>query len=237
MRQRIYAVALVLLLAAIVVGAFFGGRFVIQRFRQDFQFRREWSPSEWTPSPATTVPTIPPAPTAHPSNTPIVVPTPIAPSPEPYTPAPAATSRPTEEITPVSEQTAAPIAQPSETPTSESTQVSSEPFQAKAAVRYTRGDCGGTYVLGFVMDRAGERLPGIRLRLEDEYDNEAFAVTKAGQADLGRYDFPVAGPPRRFSIAIVDESGSTLSPPVGVVYYGDSPDAQATCYWIDWQRR
>ena len=237
MRQRIYVVALVLLLVAIVIGAFFGSRFVIQRFRQDFQFRGEWSPPEWTPSPATTVPTILPAPTARPSSTPIVVPTPIAPSPEPYTPAPTATPRQTEEIMPLAEQTATPLAKPSETSTSESVQASTEPFQAKAAVRYTRGDCGGTYVLGFVMDRAGERLPGIRLRLVDEYDNEAFAVTKTGQADLGRYDFPVAGPPRSFSIAIVDESGSPLSRPVGVVYYGDSPDAESTCYWIDWQRR
>jgi hypothetical protein len=135
------------------------------------------------------------------------------------------------------EQAEPPTAEPFKTPTSEPVPVSVDPFQARGTARYTRGDCGGTYVLGLVMDRTDQRLPGIRLRLVDEFDNEAFAVTKEGQADLGRYDFPVAGPPRRFSLAVVDASGAPLSRPVGIVYYGDSPDAQATCYWIDWQRR
>jgi hypothetical protein len=130
-----------------------------------------------------------------------------------------------------------PTTLPGETPTAEPIQASVEPFQAKGAVRYSLGDCGGTYVRGIVTDRAGEPLSGIRLRLVDEYSNEAYAVTKREQADLGRYDFPVAGPPRRFSLSIVDDGGSSLSGSAGFAYYGDSADAQATCYWVDWQRR
>jgi hypothetical protein len=34
--------------------------------------------------------------------------------------------------------------------------------------------------------RQSAAISGIRLRLVDEYENEAFAVTKAGQADLVR---------------------------------------------------
>jgi hypothetical protein len=236
MRQRLYAVLLAVVLVAIVLGAFFGGRFVVRRFRQDFTFRQEWSPAASTPAPAEVVQTVAVAPTQRPTNTPLVIPTPIAPSPEPYTPAPAPTSVPAEEPTPVTQPTAAPT-QSADAPTPEPLQALAEPYRAKAAVRYSQGDCSGTYVLGFVTDRAGNSLPGIRLRLVDEYANESFAVTKAGQTDLGRYDFPVAGPPRRFSISVVDESGSPLSRPAGFAYYGDSPDAQATCYWIDWQRR
>jgi hypothetical protein len=236
MRQRLYAVLFALVLVAIVVGAFFGGRFVVQRFRQDFSFRQEWSPPALTPVATNAATTVPEVPTGYPTNTPIVIPTPIAPSPEPYTPPPAPSSPPADEPTAVVEQTGVPT-ETAEVPTSEPVQASAEPFQAKAAVRYSQGDCGGTYVVGFVTDRAGNPLPGIRLRLVDEYDNQSTALTKAGQADLGRFDFPVAGPPRRFSIAVVDESGSPLSRFAGFAYYGDSPDAQATCYWIDWQRR
>jgi hypothetical protein len=236
MRQRLYVALLALVLVAIVLGAFFGGRFVVRRFRQDFTFRQEWSPAELTPAPAPVVQTVAVAPTQQPTNTPLVIPTPIAPSPEPYTPAPAPTSPPEEEPTLATQQATAPT-QSAATPTPEPLQALAEPYRAKTAIRYSQGDCGGTYVLGFVTDRAGSSLPGVRLRLVDEYDNESFAVTKAGEADLGRYDFPVAGPPRRFSIMVVDESGSPLSRPAGFAYYGDSPDAQATCYWIDWQRR
>jgi hypothetical protein len=236
MRQRLYVLLLAVVLVVIVLGAFFGGRFVVRRFREDFSFRQEWSPPTWTPVSAEVTSTVLATSTQHPTNTPIVIPTPIVPSPEPYTPAPAPTSPLADELTPVAEQTGVPT-EAAKVPTPEPVQVSDEPFQAKAVVRYSQGDCGGTYVLGFVTDRAGNPLPGISLRLVDEYDNASLAVTKAGQADLGRYDFPVAGPPRRFSVEVVDEAGSPLSRPAGFAYYGDSPDAQATCYWIDWQRR
>jgi hypothetical protein len=237
MRRSAYAILLALVLVAIVLGAFFGARFVIQRFRQDFQLRPEWSPPQSTSAPAIEAPTFTPVPTGRPTRTLVVIPTPIVPSPELSTPESAATAPPTEEAALPTEQTAVPPAQSTGIPTPEPVQLPSQPFQAKAAVRDSRGDCGGTYVLGFVTDRAGEPLPGIRLRLVDEYENESFAVTKSGQADLGRYDFPLAGPSRRFAITVVDESGSALSRSVRFDYYGDSPDAQATCYWIDWQRR
>jgi hypothetical protein len=236
MRQRLFAVLFALVLVAIVLGAFFGGRFVVQRFRQDFSFRRDSSRLQWTPAPAEVVATAVVAPTTRPTNTAIVIPTPIAPSPEPYTPKPALTTAPTDEAPRVTQQPSSQT-QPTGTSTPELMRISAEPFQAKAAVRYSQGDCGGTYVLGFVTDVAGNPLSGVTLRLVDEYDNASLAVTKAGQADMGRYDFPVAGPPRRFSIEVVDESGSPLSRSSGFAYYGDSPDAQATCYWIDWQRR
>jgi len=176
------------------------------------------------------------APTPRPAPTQVVIPTPVAPSPEPFTPAAAPTSSPGPAVVttagePLLPTPSAEIATPLPTP------AAPEPFQARGAVRTSLGDCGGLLALGLVSDANGAPLPGVRLRLVDEYANEAFAVTKSGQADLGRYDFPMAGPPRRFSLAIVDEAGFPLSRPAGFTFYGNAPDAQATCYWIDWQRR
>jgi hypothetical protein len=245
MRQSGYAIALAFVLVAMVAGAFFGGRWAVQRFRQDFQFREHLSPAgqptsgapEATEPPATEAA----APTERPSATLIVIPTPIAPTPEPFSPQPEPTARPTKSATSAPAETV-----PAQTavagdstvlPSPEPIVRSADPFQPKGAVRYSLGDCGGTYSLGFVTDRSGAPLTGVRLRLVDEFENEALAATKSGQADLGRYDFPIAGPPRRFSIVVIDQAGSPLSRPVGFTFYGDAADAQATCYWLDWQLR
>jgi hypothetical protein len=240
MRQRGYALAFALVLVAIVAGGFFGGRFVVQRFRQDFQFRQEWSPPKLsTQPPATAAPEATPqteaaAPTPRPAPTRVVIPTLVAPSPEPSTPPVPPAFTPSEATAPVE---TAETALPAESSTPLPTPAPAEPFAAKGSVRASLGDCGGNYVLGLVTGRDGEPLPGVRLRLVDEFANEATAVTKSGEADLGRYDFPVAGPPRRFSVSVVDESGAALSRTAGFAYYGDAADAQASCYWVDWQRR
>ncbi len=80
-------------------------------------------------------------------------------------------------------------------------------------MRYSNGDCPGTYALGTVTDRSGAPIAGVRLSLVDEYGNAATAVTKPGPGDTGRYDFPMGGPPRRFYMTVVDEGGRALSPP------------------------
>lgn len=242
MRQRGYAIAFALVLVALVAGAYFGGRFAVQRFRQDFQFRREWTPPELaTPLPATvggeaTSSPQAAAPTRRSAPTQIVVPTPVAPTPAPYAPPVTPVSAPAEAT--ASAPTELPdTSLPSETPTPLPAPTPVEPFAAMASLRASVGDCGGTYVLGRVLDRNGEPISGVRLHLVDEFANEAFAVTKSGPSDMGRFDFPVAGPPRRFSLSVVNEAGAALSRTVGFTYYGDAADAQATCYWVDWQAR
>jgi hypothetical protein len=241
MRQRGYAVAFALVLVAIVAGAYFGGRFAVLRFRQDFQFRREWSP----PALATPVasappelagPTEAPALATRPKPTQVVVPTPVSPTPEPFATAVATASR-TAPVTAPTPQLSRPASESTATATSQPTPPSVEPFAIKGVVRDSQGDCGGTYVLGHVVSHSGEPLPGVRLLLVDDFNNRAFAITKSGQTDLGRYDFPVSGPPRRFSLSVVDEAGAPISRSVSFAYYGNTPDAQATCYWIDWQRQ
>ncbi len=236
MRQIAYVVAFVLLLAVILVGAFLGGRLLVERVRQDFQPRLEWTPPVAPVSPAPEVTPDAATPQPPPARTAAVIPTPAAPKPEPLTtPAPPPPA-PTEAVLPEAADTQE-VPGATEVPTSTPPPVASEPFQPLGPVRTSRGDCAGTYVLGTVTDRSGAPIPGVRLRLVDEFANEAVAITKAGQADLGRYDFPLAGPPRQFSLAIVDDGGAPLSQSVGFAFYGDAPDAEATCYWINWQRR
>jgi len=238
MRQLGYIIAFALVLVVIVAGAFFGGRFIVQRFRRDFQFRQEWSPPEPSTSaaPEPTPETETVAPTLRPAPTQVVIPAPVAPSPEPFTPAGTPTPRPTPAVSTTAEEAQSPTPS-AETVTPFPSPAAAEPFQARGPVRTSLGDCGGILVLGLVSDANGAPLPGVRLRLVDEFANEAFAVTKSGQADLGRYDFPMAGPPRRLSLTIVDEAGSPLSRSAGFTFYGNAPDAQASCYWVDWQRR
>lgn len=234
MRQRGYAIAFALVLVAIVAGAYFASRFAVERVRQDFRLRQEWTPPVISTSAATEATLETAAPTARPTRTQIVIPTPAAPSPEPFTPVAMPSSAPREAVALATVSPETPT-QAAVTSTPVLTQVPIQPFQAKGTVRSSQGDCGGILVLGLVSDRNGMPLPGVRLRLVDEYQNEAFAVTKAGEADRGRYDFPVSGPARRLFITIVDERGSPLSRLVSFDFYGDAPDAQATCYRIDWQ--
>jgi hypothetical protein len=143
------------------------------------------------------------------------------------------------EGTPAIEQT--PVELISEEPTSTETSlpspspVSGFAFDLTRPVRHGSGDCPGTYILGQIADRTGNALPDVRLRLVDEYNNQQTTATKSG-ADAGRFDFPIFGPPRRFYLTVVDGSGQPVSPRIEI-QHGSGADAQATCHWVDWQRR
>ncbi len=165
----------------------------------------------------------------------MVVATPTGVAPVPLTPIPTvdATGQPETALTPdasFSEGT------PTETLTPAEVPVSALPYILAAPVRDTAGDCPGNYVLGQVTDRAGNPLPDIRLKLVDEYGNVQYAVSKPGPADKGLYDFPVTGPPRRLTLTVVDADEGPLSEGIEIGHQvGDNPDA--TCHWVDWQRR
>jgi hypothetical protein len=115
-------------------------------------------------------------------------------------------------------------------------ELGSLPFVLARPVRNSTGDCPGSYVLGQVTDRSGSPLPDIRLLLADEFGNSSTVLSKPGPADKGLYDFPVTGPPRRFTLAVVDENGQPLSQRVPIEHQvGAEPEA--TCHWADWERR
>ncbi len=85
-------------------------------------------------------------------------------------------------------------------------------------------------------DRRGNPLPDVSLRLEDEFGNTQVQATKTTGGDVGRYDFPLFGPPRRFYLTVIDAQGRKLSPVVEISH-GLGSAAQATCHWADWEQR
>lgn len=51
-------------------------------------------------------------------------------------------------------------------------------------------NCPGGYVVGKVIDWGGAPVAGVRMELADPWNNSAVAVSKAGAADTGQFDFP-----------------------------------------------
>ncbi len=235
MRQRGFTIALLFVLLAACVGGFFGGRYLIGRLQRDFVPGATWAPPTAvanggaiaTPAPGSSPSVARRSPTAPVIRTPAASRSPVAPAAM------------TETVIAESTVTVTPTPAESETPTATLTLVPALPFGLARSVRHTVGDCPGSpqaYILGQVTDRTGKPLAAVRLLLDDEYGNQAYAVSKSGQADAGRYDFPISGPPRRFFLALVDANGRVLSPRVEIEH-GRGPNAQATCHWVDWQRQ
>lgn len=235
MRQRGYIVLFILVLLLACVGGILGGRFLLQQAQQDFAPRTGWTPPLTSPTaavlPAITqtsvLETTSPA-ASRPTPTVLIVPTPTGVPPVLITPIPIGTQTPEGVVT----ETPSPTLPPSPT--------AAFPYILARPVRASSGDCPGmpglVYVLGQVTDRAGVPLPDVRLKLVDEYGNVAFASSKASQADLGRYDFPVTGPARRLYLTVVDTAERPLSAEVEI-RYGLPPTAEATCHWVDWRRQ
>jgi hypothetical protein len=188
-----------------------------------------------------------PAPAASPTPTlaarrwtaaPAASPVQYAPATATATPAPLRTAvrpTPTVEAQPVSTPT------PTVTPTATAApatnaRAADDAFALVRPVRNSTGDCPGSYILGSVVDPFGAPLPGVSLRLADEYGNQQIQKTKQGAGEAGRYDFPLFGPPRRFFLSVVDSQGRPLSREVEIPH-GVGPAASAQCHWADWKRQ
>jgi hypothetical protein len=256
MQRNVYIALFVIVLLIACVGGFLGGRVLFQRMQSDFALRDETvTPSAGggtaiaradTPAPP---PTEPLAATEgpQPTRTVLVVPAPVTDQPPVLnlTPEPTWTAgvalptsdfslpTPTPEFLPI-DGTPFVTDTFSLTPLPSATPIGAFPFSARP-VRYTSGDCPGTYALGIVTDRGGNPLPNVRLNLVDEFGNAGTAVTKPGPGDTGRYDFPMSGPPRRFYLSIVDESGRALSPRVEILHELPPQEGKG-CRWVDWRR-
>ncbi len=236
MRQRGYAIAFLLVILLTCAGGFIGGRFVWSRLQEDFSPRPTAVPPAALPvlTPEPAVPSPAPPPTAPRTPTRVVIPTPVAPTQAPRRDRSLRLRPPRLRLPPP------PPPPTGTTPTPTAAPSTSQPtgflFDLARPVRHSAGDCQGSYVLGQVTDRAGNPLPGIGLWLGDEYGYEDTKITKSGQGDVGRYDFPIFGTPRRLYLAVVDASGHPISPKVEILH-GLGADAQATCHWVDWQRQ
>jgi penicillin-binding protein 1C len=95
-------------------------------------------------------------------------------------------------------------------------------------------NCPGHYIVGAVLGQNGASMGGVRIVMVDEWGNRAEAVSKTGAADAGQYDFPINSFANRYTLTVVDSSGSPISAPVTVEhlqgYGGSSP-----CHTVVWQ--
>jgi hypothetical protein len=250
MRRNVYIIAFVAVLLVACIGGFLAARVFFARMQDDFALR-----PEATPAPSATVePVFAPVETAEvvteereatatprPTSTVLVVAAPVTDQPQVLaTPQPTWTAGvvlPTSDfvLDPLATLVALEGTSTFGTPEPSVTPFSAFAFALARPVRYSSGDCPGTYALGLVTDRNGGPLPGVRLSLVDEYGNATTAVTKPGPGDTGRYDFPMGGPPRRFYLTIVDEAGRSLSPRVEILH-DLAPQEGNGCRWVDWQR-
>lgn len=241
MKRSAYIALFVIILLIACVGGFLGGRVLLGRLQRDFGTREDWTPVPpltievaQVDTPAVDISISPTSGAARATATVTVVVAPVTDQPPLLgsTPEPtwtAGVELPTAEYLP--------FETPSDlTPAPSGTPVPAFPFILARPVRYSNGDCPGTYALGVITDRAGNPLAGVLLNFVDEYGNAATVVTKPGPGDTGRYDFPMGGPARRFYMTIVDDAGNPLSSRVEILHELPPYEGQ-NCRWVDWRRQ
>jgi penicillin-binding protein 1C len=100
-------------------------------------------------------------------------------------------------------------------------------YYALAAPIVHDANCPGAYVMGRVLNLAGEPAPGVAIRFRDEWGNEANAISKSGASDFGMFDFPIpSSSPHEMYVWVVDPAGNQISPTITIQHRrGDAPDA------------
>lgn len=94
--------------------------------------------------------------------------------------------------------------------------------------------CPGNYIVGQVLNAAGAPLPGVRIAMVDQWGNRADAISKSGEVDLGRYDFPLNYFANRYTVTVVDDAGNSISPAI-VVDHLQGEGGTALCHTIVWR--
>jgi penicillin-binding protein 1C len=73
-------------------------------------------------------------------------------------------------------------------------------------------DCPGSYVMGRIINDDKAPVAGVQVHLRDEWGNEAYAVSKSGANDYGRFDFPIgSGAPHNLYLTVMDGTGNPVS--------------------------
>ncbi|MFN8441508.1 MAG: transglycosylase domain-containing protein [Caldilineaceae bacterium] len=134
------------------------------------------------------------------------------------TPTPSATPTPPDAVTPTPV-----IAQ----------EISSRNIGYLAANFYEDNNCPGHYILGTVLNADGGPVAGIHVRAVDQWGNIIDGMSKSGAADFGQWDIPIDFRVRSFSVVVLGDDGSPISPVVNINHQGD---VGAKCHHIVWQR-
>lgn len=155
-------------------------------------------------------------PTATPSPTDTPPPSPTATETLP----PTATAPPTE--TP----TATPIPSPTPVPPSPTPPY---PFRiAAAGPDFGRG-CSGHYIFGFVRDAFGNPLPGLRVRVYNEFGLDIPPATTKTDPP-GWYDVLISEQRARWFVQVVDAGNNVLSPTAEVLNTGNYIEGVEACW-------
>lgn len=215
MQDRTYAIAFLLVLAIICLGAYVAATTLL--FGPRLPAISLGTPTPPTPLKLTITPTLPvfPTPTSFPSLV-----TPAAPTPTPLPPA-----TPTPSVSPT------PTPEPSPTgPTA--TPVPPTPVGGFLyRLRSIEGpNCqSGAYIRGRVYDAQGNGEPGVRVHLYNPWGYNEIRETKAG-VDAGNYDFVMGQQSALFRIEIVNSIGQAISPTWDIDYKGGCTT------FVDWQQ-
>jgi len=216
MQDRTYAIAFLLVLALICLGAYVAVTTIL--FSPRLPTISLGTPTPPAPTGVTVTPTLPlfPTPTSPPSLV-----TPVAPTPTPLppaTPTPLASLTPTPEPSPTG---------PTPTP-APSTPAGGFLYQVLRVEGPYSGQ--GRYIRGTVYDAEGRPEPGVRVHGYTDADDLGIAISKSSPSDIGQYNFPVGSLPGAHHLVIVNESGQPISPVCDVNYQGSGT------FYVYWQK-
>lgn len=217
MQDRTYAIAFLLVLAVVCLGAYVAVTTLL--FRPRVPTISLGTPTPSVPLETTATPTSPTFPT--PTSPPSLV-TPVAPTPTPLPP-----DIPTPSPSPPSTPEPSPTV-PTPTP-APPTPVGGVLYQILSGERTQCGQAVA-YIRGTVYDDQGNKRAGVRVHLYTNWGRDEIAETKGAAIDIGEYNFVMGQDSGAYYLEIVDSAGRPLSLPYKVDY-----KAGCTVY-IDWQR-
>ncbi|MCO6450689.1 MAG: transglycosylase domain-containing protein [Caldilineales bacterium] len=94
-------------------------------------------------------------------------------------------------------------------------------------------DCPGNYIIGFTLNSSGAAMPGVHIVMVDQWGNRSDAISKSGDIDFGRYDFPIHHFANQYTLTVVDDGGNPISPPV-VINHLQADGGDASCHTLNW---
>lgn len=95
--------------------------------------------------------------------------------------------------------------------------------------------CPGYYIMGYVYDQNGNPLPGIQVRVYNEFQQITPATTK--EEPVGWYDIVISEVEATWFVEVIDSNGTPLSAPVEVYNTGNYVEGSEGCrHRVDFKR-
>lgn len=104
-----------------------------------------------------------------------------------------------------------------------------------AVVHDLNAACTAQYLTGFVRDKNGNPLEGVRVQASDLWGNIITTMTKGGP-DSGKWDIVLSNTPNVWNLVILDAAGKAISPVVPVPHHQDGEYKNACTHLANWRR-